>query len=270
MPGTLDAMLTPARARRPRGDAEAATGGDPQLSVIGSVLAEPARARMLAALTDGRALAAGVLASEAGVAASTASGHLGRLLDAGFVTVEAHGRHRYYRLASADIADLLERLSSLVPTEPVRSLRASTRAHAMRRARTCYDHLAGRLGVALLDSFLARGWITGHDGSFRPDVERLSAPGPDLVYELSADGEAALTSLGVPCRPRTVRPVLRHCVDWSEQRHHLSGHLGAALAAHLFASGWIERGAVPRSVTVTPTGRDAIAADFAVHPDAYA
>src|SRR4051794_41137867 len=123
--------------------------GDADIAALGSVLAEPARARILLALGDGRALPAGLLASEAGVAASTASEHLGRLVDSGLVTVHPQGRHRYFRLAGPEVGELIENLARLAPAAPVRSLREHTRAHAVRSARTCYDHLAGRLGVTV-------------------------------------------------------------------------------------------------------------------------
>lgn len=240
----------------------AATGGDADLAVVGSLLAEPARARILLALLDGRALPAGVLASEAGVAASTASGHLGRLVDGGFLLVEHHGRHRYYRLAGAPIADALERLAQLAPVAPVRSLRDDTRAHALRRGRTCYDHLAGELGVALLAAFVQQGALVGHDASFRPGVERLSAPGPDICYQLTDRGHQMLADLGLGGAPATRRPLIRHCVDWSEQRHHLAGDLGARLTEHFFAVSWIRRGPVRRSVVVTPEGAVALTNQF--------
>src|SRR5919198_1380167 len=122
--------------------------GDADLAALGAVLAEPARARILLALGDGRALAASVLAGEAGVAASTASGHLGKLVDAGLLEVLPQGRHRYYRLAGPHLGELLEALARVAPPRPVRSLRQGTRAEAIRAARTCYDHLAGRPGGA--------------------------------------------------------------------------------------------------------------------------
>lgn len=222
------------------------------------------------ALSDGRALAAGVLASEAGVAASTASDHLRQLVDGGMLTVEQHGRHRYYRLANPEIASLLEQLAALVPVEPVRSLRQSTRAHALRVGRTCFDHLAGRLGVAVLGSLLDRGVLEGHDGSFRPGIDNLSAAGPDIVYRLTEFGRDQLTAFGIVCEPETRRPVIRHCVDWSEQRHHLSGHLGAAIASRLFDLQWIERSKVPRAVRVTEAGERGLHEQFGLDSSAYA
>ncbi|MEU3980677.1 helix-turn-helix transcriptional regulator [Streptomyces sp. NPDC026672] len=175
--------------------------GDIDLVPVGALLGDAGRARMLAALFDGRALPAGVLASEAGLAPSTTSAHLAKLLDGGLLTVERHGRHRYYRLAGPQVATALETIAALFPTRPVRSLRQGNRAHALRAARTCYDHLAGRLGVALMQALLAQGALTGHDGTFAPGAagqDRLSAPGNDVEYRLTDTGRYAFRQhLGV-------------------------------------------------------------------------
>src|SRR6266704_3020120 len=133
--------------------------GDTNISAIASVLADPGRCRVLAALGDGRALPASMLAAEAGVAPSTASEHLSKLVRAGLLTVERHSRHRYFRLAGPDVADLLEALARVAPPSPVRSLREGTRAHALRSARTCYPHLAGAVGAALTNRLFDLGWI---------------------------------------------------------------------------------------------------------------
>src|SRR5689334_16152276 len=163
--------------------------GDTDIAALGAVLAEPARARILLALGDGRALAASVLASEAGVAASTASGHLGRLVEAGLLDVLPQGRHRYYRLAGPEVGELLEVLARVAPPGPVRSLRQGTQAEALRSARTCYDHLAGRLGVAVFGALLEAGHVTGGDGTHDPlGPDRLSAPGHDIDYRLTPSG----------------------------------------------------------------------------------
>lgn len=242
-----------------------APGGDADLAAIGSLLAEPARAKILLALLDGRALPATMLASEAGVAPSTASTHLGQLLDGGLLTVEQHGRHRYYRLAGPGVARSLETLGQLAPVAPVRSLRDDTRARALRRARTCYDHVAGELGVELLTALLDRGALNGHDGTFRPGVDALSSPGPDSCYHLTDTGTRLLGDLGVDLTQPGRRPFIRHCVDWSEQRHHLAGQLGAAMTSRMFEAGWIDRGSARRTVVVTPSGtevlRDALGID---------
>jgi DNA-binding transcriptional ArsR family regulator len=233
--------------------------GDADLAAVGTLLAEPARARILLTLGDGRALPASVLAAEAGIAPSTASAHLGRLVDGGLLAAERHGRHRYFRLAGPEVGELLETVARLAPPAEIRSLRQGTRAHAVRAARTCYDHLAGRLGTALMAALLERGVLVGGDGTFRPDAgDRLSSRGGDVAYELTAPGAAFLRrELGID-PPAGRRPLVRYCVDWSEQRHHLAGALGAALADRLFALGWIERSRMGRAVHVTRDGADGL------------
>ena len=243
--------------------------GDADLAAIGSVLAEPARARMLLALGDGRALPAGTLASEAGVAASTASEHLARLVDGGLVTVHPQGRHRYYRLAGPEVGQLIENLARLAPAAPVRSLREDSRAYAVRRARTCYDHLAGRLGVAVFAALLREGLVTGGDGIHRIDgdgEDRLSAPGRDIDYRLTPAGHARLSELGVELPPLEDGNgiPLRYCIDWTEQRHHLSGRVGRALTDRLLALGWLKRADRGRAVLVTDAGRERLPAELGV------
>jgi DNA-binding transcriptional ArsR family regulator len=238
--------------------------GDTDLAALGAVLAEPARARILLALGDGRALAASVLASEAGVAASTASGHLARLVRAGLLEVLPQGRHRYYRLAGPHVGELLEALARVAPAAPVRSLRQGTRAEALRSARTCYDHLAGRLGVAMFAALLDAGHVVGGDGRHDPVTavqDRLSARGRDLDYRLTASGREALSELGVDL-PRS--DALRYCIDWSEQRHHLSGAAGRALAGRLLELRWIRRADTGRAVFVTDAGRRELPARLGV------
>jgi DNA-binding transcriptional ArsR family regulator len=247
-----------------RGSDAVAARGDADLAALGSVLAEPARARMLLALGDRRALAASVLASEAGVAPSTASGHLARLVDAGLLEVLPQGRHRYYRLAGPQVGELLEVLSRIAPAAPVRSLRQGTRAEALRSARTCYDHLAGRLGVAVFAALLEDGHVVGGDGTHDPlaaHEDRLSAPGRDVDYRLTPSGREALTAFGVEL-PRS--DALRYCVDWSEQRHHLSGAAGRALAARLLELRWIRRADSGRAVFVTDLGRRELSANLGI------
>src|SRR6266542_3796778 len=183
-------------------------------------MADPTRCRILLTLLDGRALAASVLAAEAGVSASTASGHLGRLTAAGFLTVERHGRHRYYRLAGPAVAALLEAAAQLAPPQPVRSLRDGTRASALRNARVCYDHRAGR----------------------------LSARGRDHVYHLTPAGNALLHGFGIHLPPAA---TTRYCVDWSEQQHHLSGQVGRAILTRMFDLRWLERPSAGRWLRIT-------------------
>jgi DNA-binding transcriptional ArsR family regulator len=231
--------------------------GDADIAAVAEVLADRSRSRMLMALDGGRVLPASRLAAEAGVAPSTCSAHLSRLVAAGMLTVEPHGRHRYYRLAGPHVAELLEAIARMAPALPVRSLREGTKAEAVRRARTCYDHLAGRLGVALMGALLQRGVLDGGDGRFDPDRaqrDRLSAAGWDVAYVLTDSGQAVLGDLGISCTPAGKRPFVRYCVDWSEQRHHLAGALGARLQARFEELRWIERRTATRAVTVTAAG----------------
>ena len=191
----------------------AAPRGDADLAAVGALVADPRRCRMLLALDDGRALPASTLAAEAGVTPATASSHLHKLTAAGLLAIETHGRYRYYRLAGPTVARLIETLGTLSPAAPIRSLRQDTRAAALRRARTCYDHLAGRLGVALMAAFLHRGWMIGGDGTFHADTadhDRLSAPGHDLDYALTPCGRDFLDEVRrrPPASPAT-RPLLR-------------------------------------------------------------
>jgi DNA-binding transcriptional ArsR family regulator len=207
---------------------------------------------VLVALADGRALPAGRLAQEAGVAASTVSNHLTILLDHGLVTVEQHGRHRFYRLASPHVEGVLEALALVPPPTQITSLREHTRSHALRAGRTCYRHLAGQLGVQLFAQLIANGWVTGGDGRHDPGrtADRFSAPRTRDRYRLTPPGAAALAVWGIdPALLSTTKP-LRYDVDWTEQAHHLAGPLGTAITHRLFDLGVIERGTVPRSVVL--------------------
>jgi hypothetical protein len=204
------------------------------------------------ALADGRTLPAGVLADEAGVSASTISEHLRMLLDAHLVDVERLGRTRRYRLAGSPVAEALEAIARIAPPEPVRSLRQGTHAHALRRARTCYNHLAGRLGVALMAALLRDGALVGARRP-GPVVDRLAAPGRAVAYRLTECGAGTLDGLGVD--PDALRVPVRYCLDWSEQRHHLAGPLGTALTDRLFAMGWLRRTDRRRVVLLTDAGR---------------
>jgi len=235
--------------------------GDPEIAQVATAFADPRRVRVLMALADGRALPAGRLAEEAGVAASTVSNHLSILLGRGLVTVQQQGRHRYYRLASSDVEGVLESLARLAPRAPVNSLREHTRAAALRAARTCYRHLAGQAGVRLFRGMLEAGWITGGDGIHHRDdpVDRLSAPGKKDRYRLTDEGGEGLSGWGVP-EPvlRTDRP-LRYCVDWTEQAHHLAGPLGTEVTTRWFELELLTRGNVPRSVQLTAGGQAELA-----------
>jgi DNA-binding transcriptional ArsR family regulator len=233
--------------------------GDADIAALAALVADRTRARILLALGDGRALPASLLAAEAGVAASTASEHLRKLVAAGLVTVHPQGRHRYFRLRDAEVASLIEALSRLAPAAEVRSLKHGNRLALLRRARTCYDHLAGQLGVSIFAGLLERGAITGGDGIHRVDAareDRLSAAGRDIAYRLTPSGHELLLELEVELPPPDADGTtpLRYCVDWTEQRHHLSGVVGRALATRLFELGWVERNGVARAVRVGDDG----------------
>jgi DNA-binding transcriptional ArsR family regulator len=225
---------------------------EPNLAAGAAAFADPRRVRVLVALADGRALPAGRLAQEAGVAASTVSNHLGILLDHGLVAVEQQGRHRFYRLASPHVEGVLEALALVSPPTPITSLRQHTRAHALRAGRTCYGHLAGRLGVELFAHLIATGWVVGGDGRHHPGrtADRFSAPGTSVRYRLTERGAAALAAWGIDPAVLSRTSPLRYDVDWTEQAHHLAGPLGNAITRRLFELGLIERGAVARSVVL--------------------
>ncbi|GAA4833206.1 metalloregulator ArsR/SmtB family transcription factor [Saccharopolyspora rosea] len=235
--------------------------GDSDIAAVAVLFAEPGRARVLQALADGWSLPASVLAAEAGLSPSAASAHLARLREGGLIEVERSGRHRYHRLADDRVAAVLEALATIAPARPVRSLREGTRAAALRQARTCYDHLAGRLGVAVTAGLLRQGALRSVDGV--PDTRRrrgeaLSKPLADVPYELGPRAEEVLAALGVDLDAvrgaSSRRPLLRFCLDWSEQRHHLAGRLGAAVLQALLDAGWLCRRPGQRAVTLTEPG----------------
>ncbi|QGN49073.1 ArsR/SmtB family transcription factor [Micromonospora sp. WMMD558] len=229
----------------------AATGG-PALARLAALLADDTRARICLALLDGRAWTAGELARLAGVAPSTASDHLTRLVRGGLLAEERQGRHRYVRLADPSVAQLVEDLAAHAPATPapVRSLRAARADAALAYARTCYDHLAGRLGVLLRDAMLARGLLDATSGL------ALTPTGHDWLADLAVPA----TRLGA-----TRRPLVRDCLDWTERRPHLAGALGAALCDRFLDLGWLARGG-GRAVRLTPAGGPALALALGVPP----
>jgi DNA-binding transcriptional ArsR family regulator len=230
--------------------AQEAEVGDANVAAVAALIGHPARAAMLDALLDGGARAAGDLAHRADVAPSTASGHLLQLLTGGLVVCEAHGRERRYRLASAETAEALEALARLARPARVQSLRAADRAGALRDARTCYDHLAGRLGVAVTEALVDRGALVPRDA----------------CYDVTRAGEEQLRRLGVDVAAARARrrSFARACLDWSERRPHLAGALGAALAEALLARDWLRRRPNDRGLIVTPTGREGLATALGV------
>ncbi|MEV4621686.1 helix-turn-helix transcriptional regulator [Asanoa sp. NPDC049573] len=215
---------------------------DVDLTAVARLIAEPARAAMLDALLSGQSLAAGELARAGGVQASTASGHLSQLLDGGLISVTHSGRHRYFRLASSDVAHALEALGAISPPRPIRSLRQARTDEAMTFARTCYDHLAGVVAVALVDAFVSQSLLTaGGDG-----------------FTLTADGASALADAGVDVAgPQASRRAFaRSCLDFTERRPHLAGALGAAVCEHALGEGWfVRRAPGHRALRITDEGR---------------
>lgn len=228
---------------------------------IGSLIGDPARASMVVALMDGRALTATELSAIAGVTPQTASSHLSQLVAAGLLVVERQGRHRYHRLATPAIARMVEGMMAVasetaVPRVP--AVRTGPRDQAMRRARTCYDHLAGRVAVAIADAMVARGEID------------LSADGG----ELTGKGEIFLGKIGLDlsassARGRGKRVFCRPCLDWSERRVHIAGIVGAALLDHMTDRKWLRPVAGSRAVTITPAGRRDLDALFGFGPSVW-
>ena len=246
-----------------------APGGDVDVASVAALFADRTRARVLIALSDGRALPASVLATEAGVTAQAASAQLSRLQAAGLLAVEQSGRHRYYRLATGQVSAILEALAQLAPAQPVRSLRQSTRAAALRSARACYDHLAGQLGVQLMQALIDQRALAPTDGipdTRRRSGDRLSSQLAEHPWVLGPAAAEVFAGLGVPPgrltadRRASRRPLLRFCLDWSEQRHHLAGQLGADVLTALLEAGWVTRAQGQRSVQLTPPGRLALGA----------
>lgn len=217
-----------------------------EIATTAALLSDVARASILCALMDGRARTAGELAYTAGVTPQTASSHLARLVDAGLIIVVPQGRHRYHRLASAEAAQTLEALGVLATGQPRRSRVPGPRDAALRDARTCYDHFAGRLGVAIADALHVAGGTVVH--------------GRDV--EITPEGERRLACLGVEVAPlrSAKRSLCRNCLDWSERRPHLAGAVAAQLVRSALTHGWVERLKDTRAVRVTPGGRAAFAA----------
>jgi len=215
---------------------------------VAALAGDPTRAAMLHALMDGRALAASELACVAGTTPQSASGHLAQMTAARLLAVERQGRHRYHRLASPAVAQMIESIMQ-VATEAGssrRPARVGPRDAALRAARTCYDHLAGRLGVALADAMVAGGQVElGSEAGLVTDA------GMALLGRIGVDVEDFIARRG----RRSGRVLCRSCLDWSERRPHLAGMVGAALCARCFATGWIRRLEGTRAVAITPKGQ---------------
>ena len=216
------------------------------VSRIAALLGDPARANILTALMDGRALTAKELAFAAHVSPQTTSGHLAKLTDAQLLTVERQGRHRYFRLSSPLVGQMLESVMALaVSVAP--APRTWRGGEALRTARTCYDYLAGRLGVALADSLIGAGHIL-----LSPDGGETTAAGDAFLTEFGAHPAAGKCVL---CRP---------CLDWSERRPHLAGRVGAALCQRCLDLGWVQRQRDSRAVIITVSGKRGLAEVFGI------
>ncbi|MET9623140.1 winged helix-turn-helix domain-containing protein [Streptomyces sp. NPDC006464] len=222
------------------------------LAALAALIADETRAAFLLALLDGRAWTAGELARHAGVAASTTSEHLGKLVAGGVLAEERQGRHRYVRLADPGIAQLVEDLAARAEPaapEPPRTLRAASAGRAMARGRTCYDHLAGRLGIVVTEAMTARGLLR-----------------QDTGFALTDRGMTWFADLGITLATAGRRPVARGCLDLTERRPHLAGLAGAALCRHALDRGWCVRIGSERAVKVTPEGEEALRQALGVSP----
>lgn len=221
------------------------TSPEPRFARVAAMIGDPTRARMLAVLMGGEALAAGELAAAVGVGAATASAHIAKLLDAELVELRTQGRHRYVRLAGDEVARVLEALSLVAERSAHADKWARGAYRPLKVARTCYRHLAGELGVALFDGLLARGTLTPRDGH----------------YALSASGHEELRSLGLelPGEAHASRRFAHACFDWSERRDHLAGSLATSLLDQSLARGWLRRTTGSRALQLTPPGAQALA-----------
>jgi DNA-binding transcriptional ArsR family regulator len=220
----------------------------PSIASVGALIGQQARADMLLLLLDGRGRTATELAEAAGITRSTASSHLTQLVNGGLVQVNRQGRHRYFRLASPEIADILKTLLAVTATPGAPERQFGPRPTAMRHARMCYDHMAGNLGIGVVDSLVESGALIENGAEF----------------QLTPDGERFLNDFGVDVTAarRRRRHFARTCIDWSERRPHLAGALGAAIADRLFELNWITRQPEGRTLHVTPAGHEGLARTF--------
>ncbi|MFJ2898754.1 ArsR/SmtB family transcription factor [Streptomyces sp. NPDC087218] len=226
----------------------------PRLAALAALLADETRATFCLALLDGRAWTAGELARHASVAPSTASEHLGRLVAGGLLAEERQGRHRYLRLAGERVAHLVEDLAAHASPGPAparpRSLGAATADRALARGRTCYDHLAGRLGITIADAMTVRGLLR-----------------QDTGFALTDDGLRWFDGLGIGLDPGSRRPLARSCLDWTERRAHLAGAAGAALCRYALEAGWCVRIGSGRAVRATAEGERALREHLGIDPE---
>lgn len=222
----------------------------PDIALIGALIGDPARANMLNALLSGKALTATELASEAQVTPATASSHLAKLEGGGLVSQQKSGRHKYFSLADADVAGVLEALGCLAAKRGHLRTRTGPKDPALRKARICYNHLAGEMGVRMFDSLLTRGHV--------------AEAGGDLI--LTDDGRGFVSGFGIDPEPLEAarRPMCRSCLDWSARRNHLAGSLGSAMLERITALGWAKREQGTRAIRFTRNGEAAFLERFAV------
>jgi DNA-binding transcriptional ArsR family regulator len=221
----------------------------PSLAPIAALAGDPARANMLAALMSGKALTASELASEAGITAQTASSHLSKLESGGLVSALKQGRHRYFRLTDAEVAEMLEKMAGVAARAGHLRTRPGPSEPAIRKARACYDHLAGEMGVALFDGLVRSGRI-----ALRGDAVHLTRKGETFARGFGIDLDALAGER---------RPLCKSCLDWSMRRSHLAGGLGAALFSRIGELGWAARARNSRAVVFTKSGEAKFLREFA-------
>ncbi|MDZ5722170.1 winged helix-turn-helix domain-containing protein, partial [Bacillus sp. SXabc123] len=216
---------------------------NPNIAKISSLLSDPSRSSILLSLMDGRIHPAGELAYLANIKPQTASFHLNKLLEAKLISVEKHGRHRYYRLSNSEAASVIEQLLSIAPKEKVTSLKDSKEKSDLHFARTCYDHLAGYAGVQITNSLVEQGMLKK----------------VDLNFEVTPEGSLFFSNFGIneEQQRNKRRAFARCCLDWSERQHHIAGALGNALLVRMLEEKWIVRMPKTRAVKITPSGKTA-------------
>ena len=223
---------------------------DVRMAEVAALVGDPARANILGALMGGRALTASELVHAAGVSAQTTSGHLGKLREGRLIACIKQGRHRYYRIATPRVAEMLEGIMAVVADAPPRHRPPSKLDDALRNARTCYDHFAGRLGVSLTDALRAHDYLVLAD-----DAGEVTESGVAFFRDFGVDLAAARSRRRIFCRP---------CLDWTERRPHLGGSVGAALAQRCFDLDWLKRMRESRALTLTPAGRRGLSKTFGI------
>ena len=222
----------------------------PNFSYIAKLMAEPTRAIILECLMNGQALPASELAYMAKVSHPTISSHLAKLVEGNLLVMEQHGRHRYYRIASNEVAEVIEKLGTIAPPVEIRSLRQSSQLKQVRSGRTCYDHLAGELGVKITEALIEKEIVYLEDGLYA-----VTEKGKEWFIQFGINIEEANTKRRLFAKP---------CLDWSERRYHMSGWLGSAIATRFLDNGWITKAEKGRAVQLTPKGINALKDHFGI------